>query len=59
MWRFCRDLREEELEHCVDINLEKNVFNFASSPGFCLNRLEFEYRMANIGKTGGSIYFQP
>ena len=36
----CSDLRENALEHCVHINLEKNVFEPFSTVGICSNSLE-------------------
>ena len=45
--RDCRDLRENALEHRVDINLEKNFFKSFSTVGFCSHRLE-NWRMFKI-----------
>ena len=48
----CRDLREDLLKHCVDINLEKNVFKPFSTVVICSNRLEIltTYRVDNNNK---------
>ena len=33
----CRDFRENAFEHCVGINLEKNVFKSFSTVDICSN----------------------
>ena len=47
---FWRDLREDELEHCIIS--KKTMFKLSSSLGLYLNRLEFfsKFTMDNLEK---------